>query len=48
MTSSRPGRKTETAHKESAVKRQIVATDKQLDAPARELCGLKEEETKIA
>jgi len=47
MSSSHPGRKTETAHEESAIQRQIAATDNHIGALVHELYGLTEEGIRI-
>jgi hypothetical protein len=47
MNSSHPGRKTEIAHEDSAIKRQIAATDEQIDLLVYELYELTEDEIRI-
>jgi len=39
--------KTKMPHEQESIRRQIVATDKQIDQPVYELYGLTEEEIKI-
>lgn len=39
--------KARTPHELEAIQRQIAATDKAIDAPVHELCGLTEEEIRI-